>query len=160
MTALRFQTGGRHQTSPASLRDMCKTAIKIWIILNIFGHNGCLQNVWFIIHCIIEPAQLSAVNKWTSKTFITQRNNKDDIFYSWWASINMTKSELQHQKNKWKRQIDEITFGETTLMSSLRNLNFPISWWNVLPQFLTQASRVFNKKRKSHEQCSILYVYT
>ena len=40
----------------------------------------------------------------------------------------------------------QLTFGETTLIISLRKRNFPISWWNLWPQFFTDASNVWKRK--------------
>lgn len=33
-----------------------------------------------------------------------------------------------------------LTFGETTLINSFKNRNFPTSLWNLLPQFFMHAS--------------------
>lgn len=38
------------------------------------------------------------------------------------------------------RTLPRLTFGETTLISSFRNRNFPTSLWNLLPQFFMHAS--------------------
>lgn len=43
-----------------------------------------------------------------------------------------------------------------TFIISFRNLNFPISWWNLFPQFFTQDSSVWN----SFHQClNVLYIF-
>lgn len=38
------------------------------------------------------------------------------------------------------------TFGESTLISSFRNLNFAISLWNLSPQLFTQVSSTYRKR--------------
>lgn len=42
-------------------------------------------------------------------------------------------------------QKSPLTLGETALMSSFKNLYFPISLWNLLPQFFMHASSTCNE---------------
>lgn len=48
------------------------------------------------------------------------------------------------------------TLGEITLTNSFKNLNFPTSLWNLLPQFFMQASRTYNKPRYIDINCDTL----
>lgn len=41
-----------------------------------------------------------------------------------------------------------LTLGETNLINSFKNLNFPTSLWNLRPQFFIQASRTCKRKTR------------
>lgn len=52
-----------------------------------------------------------------------------------------------------------LTFGETTLISSFKNLNFPTSLWNLRPQFFIQASRTYTRRDSCNTYLPIVQDY-